>query len=212
MNSSRILVALSATTLLLSGCAASAGALPADPASDPTQTSAPPETAALVVSLEGVTAVDADGETLETDRFDDGQAVLSLLGTTLGSTPEPEKNPDNDLAVYSWGDDLTLWVVGSDFARVRVNAAEVDGVPIRTEDGIQVGSSRDDLLALDVYDPKQDFDGDGYSDFYGLEAAENPDHESLADAGQPGTDYVQVELDGTEVAWILSPSNDYTDL
>lgn len=207
----RILIAAAALTLVLAGCApqASPGGT-TDPT--PSDTTAAPEPTAVILSLEGLTLVDQDGEALEATRFDDPQPVLVLLDELLGSTPDPEEFPEYDTTTYSWGEDLVFSTRGEDYSWVRVNVAEIGGLPVRTAAGIQVGSSRDDLLAQDVYDPKYDFDEDGFSDFYGLEPVTNDEYESLSLPGQPGTDFIEVQLQGDAVSSMSSPSNDYTDV
>jgi hypothetical protein len=211
MTSPRLLVALAAAALVLTGCAPG----PGTPTSAPTPTQSGTETsepAALVLSLDGLTLVDTNGDALEATRFDDPEPVLALLGEVLGSTPDPEEFPESETTSYAWGDDVTFNVRGTDYSWVRVNVPELGGLPVTTATGIGIGSSRDDLLAQDVYDPQYDFDEDGFSDFYGLEPVTNNDYESLSFPGQPGTDFIEVQLQGDQVSSMSSPSNDYTDV
>ncbi|HTL41439.1 MAG TPA: hypothetical protein VL294_08190 [Pseudolysinimonas sp.] len=212
MTSMRLIIGLAAAALVLTGCAPGGGTSPTtDPV--PTETTIEtPEPAAVILSLEGLTLVDTNGDTLEATQFSDPQPVLALLDELLGSTPDPEVYPEYDTTAYSWGDDLTFSIRGEDYSWVRVNVAELGGLPVQTAAGIQVGSSRDDLLAQDVYDPQYDFDTDGFSDFYGLEPVTNNDYESLSFPGQPGTDYIEAQLQGDTVSTLASPSNDYTDV
>lgn len=207
-----LIVAATTVAFVMSGCAPGGGGV--TPAPEPTVSVSPeePTPTAVVISLEGLTVVDQDGEAIEATRFDDPAPVLFLLDELLGSTPEPEEFPEFDTTSYSWGDDLTFSTRGTDYSWVRLNVDELGGLPVQTSAGIHVGSSRDDLLAQDVYDPDYDFDGDGFSDFYGIEPVTNDDYESLSFPGQPGTDYIEVQLEGDTVSSISSPSNDYTDV
>jgi hypothetical protein len=211
MTSTRLIIGLAAAALVLTGCAPGGGTTPTT-GPEPTETTATPEPAAVILSLEGLTLVDTNGDTLEATQFSDPEPVLSLLDELLGSTPDPEEYPEFDTTAYSWGDDLTFSTRGEDYSWVRINVAELGGLPVQTAAGIHVGSSRDELLAQDVYDPQYDFDEDGYSDFYGVEPVTNNDYESLSFPGQPGTDFIEAQLQGDTVSTLASPSNDYTDV
>jgi hypothetical protein len=207
---SRAVFAALALTVALAGCATAGGGPTAEPTPEPT-TPAEPTPAAVIVSLEALTVVDESGEALEATRFDDPEPVLALLGELLGSTPEPDEYPEVGITSYDWGDAVFV-VSGPDYSSVRVNVAVLGGLPVQTPAGIGVGSSRDDVLAEEVYDPEFDVDGDGFSDFYGLEPVTNPDYPSLNLPGQPGTDFIEVQLEGDRVSSLRSPSNDYTDV
>ena len=207
------IVAALAVTLALAGCAPTGGSTDPTAGPKPTETVVPePVPTAVVLSLDGLAVVDQDGEPLEATQFSDPEPVLTLLGELLGSTPDPEENPDYGTTTYMWGDDVTFGTTGPDYSWVRLNVTELGGLPVQTAAGIHVGSSRDDLLAQDVYDPEYDFDSDGFSDFYGLEPVTNNDYESLSFPGQPGTDYIEVQLQGNAVSSLSAPSNDYTDV
>lgn len=213
MTSTRLLIGLAAAALVLTGCAPGGGTTPTTSAPEPTETSIEtPEPAAVIISLEGLTLVDTNGDTLEATQFTDPEPVLSLLGELLGSTPDPEEYPEYGTTTWMWGDDVTFGTSGEDYSWVRLNVADLGGLPVQTAAGIHVGSSRDDLLAQDVYDPDYDFDSDGFSDFYGIEPVTNNDYESLSFPGQPGTDYIEAQLVGDQVSSLQSPSNDYTDV
>jgi hypothetical protein len=208
---SPLVIAAIAFTLVLAACAPTGGGT-TDPDPDPTVTVPETPTAtAVVISLTGLDIVDQNGEPLEATRFDDPEPVLFLLGELLGSTPEPTEYPEFGTTTYDWGDVL-LGLNGEDYSWVRVDVAELGGLPVQTTDGIQVGSPRADVEALAPYDSGYDSDGDGASDSYGVEAVTNPEYESLSIPGEQGTDFVEVYMAGDSVEWIRSPSNDYSDV
>lgn len=207
------LLAPAALLLALAGCAPGGGTGGTNaPSPDPTPAPEEPTASAIVLSLEGLATVDQDGEPLEAVRFDDAPPVLVLLTELLGEEPEEEYFADYGTTTYSWGEDVQLWTNEEDFSRLSLEVAELGGLPVATTDGITIGSTRDEVLALDPYDGEYDVDGDGDSDFLGLEPVANPEYESLSFPGQPGTDFIEVQLEDDLVSSLRSPSNDYTDV
>jgi hypothetical protein len=95
---------------------------------------------------------------------------------------------------------------------VRAEVAQLGDLPLQTSDGIHVGSSLADVEALGHDDSGYDGDGDGTSDVLGLEQETNPSYDSLSHPGQPGTDYVEVQIAAGAVTVVRSPSNDYSDV
>ncbi|HEX7835525.1 MAG TPA: hypothetical protein VF479_08675, partial [Pseudolysinimonas sp.] len=98
------------------------------------------------------------------------------------------------------------------FSWLRAEVSDLGGLPLQTTDGIQIGSTRAEVAALAPFDGAYDMDGDGTSDLFGLEQQTVPGTESLSFPGQPGTAFVEVQLDGDTVTVLRAPSNDYSDL
>jgi hypothetical protein len=214
MTTPRLLIGIAVIALALSACAPGTVAVPpTEPTTAETETASPgPATpAAVIVSLEGLTLVDGDGNPLEQTQFTDPDPVLALLSELLGSTPVPTENPDYGTKVWQWPD-IQFGTTGPDYSWVFIQTADLGGLPLQTIDGIHVGSNRDDVLALDPYDSGYDEDGDGQADLLGIEHVTNPDYESLSLPGNPGTDFIEVDLEGDTVTTLRSPSNDYSDV
>jgi len=126
--------------------------------------------------------------------------------------PEPEEHAEFGTTGYAWGEDVVFVENEAGFSSVRISAPTIGPLPVRTADGITIGSTREEVLATGPYDGDYDVDGDGDSDFYGLEPVVNPDYESLNLPGQPGTDFIEVQLEDDLVSSLRAPSNDYTDV
>jgi hypothetical protein len=203
-----------ALALTLAGCAPSTPSGPGgSPEPSPSATSTPeePQAAAVILSLDGIEVQDDTGAALQSATFDDPDAVLALLGSVLGSTPTPTEYPEFGSSTWEWPG--VLFGRASDtFSWFRSEVADLGGLPLRTTDGIQIGSTRAEVLALAPFDGAYDMDGDGTSDLFGLEQQTAPGTESLSFPGQPGTDYVEVQLEGDAVSVLRAPSNDYSDV
>jgi hypothetical protein len=210
MTSRRDFVALAALVLVLAGCAPQVPAPTADPDPAPSlsATPEPTETAALVLGLDDVAAVEETGDTA-TAAFDDPQAVLDLIAGALGPAPAPDVTPFGD--TYVWPDGVKVTVRGP-FSFVRFDVAEAGDFELRTTDGISVGSPRADVDALGPFLEDYDGDGDGHPDRVGLEQREEPGTESLSSPGAIGTSYVAVFFAGGTVTSLLSPSGDWRDV
>lgn len=170
-----------------------------DPA--PTETIATPvptEPEALVLGVHGLTYVDGDASTtdLATSR-EDVAASIDLLTDLFGA---PDEQTTEFGTYYDWGA-----VSGSDsgWFNVRFSAPDLDGIQLRTSQGIQVGAARSDVTALDPFD-----DGE----ILGLEAEPEPDTESLSHPGDVGTSYIAVFFDGDTVIGLGAPAGDWRDL
>ena len=214
MRSRRLLVLALAAGLALAGC--STPAEPVDspsPSASETVTAPDPTPVSLVISLDAVSVVNDDGTTAASAPFTDGEAVLALLGEYFGETPEGVENTEGyPITGYDWGG-VSLAVVDGGGASISTQVTDFEGLAILTTDGIAVGSTRDEVLALDPFvGAPFDGDGDGQPDSLGLEAEVNPDVESLELPGEPGTDFVLVVFDGDLVSGINAPSSDYGDL
>lgn len=146
------------------------------------------EPEALLSFIEDITAVPRSGEDFE-DMWGQGE----VWGTT-----------------YRW-DEITVNVWKDGPASVAVLATTIGGIPVHTASGIAVGSTRDEVLAMGGWD-EWDADGDGQADYLGVDWQEVNGVESLSRPGQPGREFILVELDGDVVTEMQSPSNDFSDI
>ena len=165
----------------------------------------------VTLSLDGIVVQDAAGTTLQTSAFTDPDATLALLVSLTGTTPMPTEYPDFGSTTWEWPG-LLFGRTSEDFSWLRSESAEIGGLPLQTAAGIQVGSSRGDVILQSPYDGNYDMDGDGESDLYGLEQRTNDEYESLEFPGLPGTEFIEVQLDGDVVSVLRAPSNDYSDV
>lgn len=214
MRSRRLLALALAAGVALAGCSTPAGPVESpSPSASETVAAPDPVPAKLVISLDAVTVLNDDGTTAATSAFSDGAGVLALLGEYFGSTPEGVANTEGyPFTSYQW-DGIWLTVVDDGPASIAVQVSDFADLAIETSDGIAVGSTRDEVEALDPFvGLPMDSDGDGQPDSLGLEYSMNPDVESLEQPGQPGTDFVLVVFDGDTVSGINAPSSDYGDL
>ncbi|MCU1579410.1 MAG: hypothetical protein JWP19_1614 [Rhodoglobus sp.] len=218
MHSPRLLIGFVVLAALLAGCAEpgipESALTPAPTVSTtPQRTVAPapkvPEAAAVILSLQGLTVVDGAGATMRSALFIDQDGMLALVSGLMGSTPLPTDLRKGGL-VYEWqGVSLNL-NFGSSF--LYAERPDLDGLALLTTEGIHVGSSRADLAALSPFDIGHDEDGDGTSDWFGVEQQAEPNAQSLAYPGQPGTKYILVRLEGDTITKISAPSGDFYDI
>ncbi|HWK76471.1 hypothetical protein [Microbacterium sp.] len=216
---------LAVVSILLVGCAngvvsaepSTEASVHEDPSGTPTPSalSVPAVEPNLVVDSDGISYIDAAGA--ETVPFDDRDAVLALLEQATGELPAPEPiepptGYDMQLERYSWDG---LWVTADvDHempVRIAVVGAQVDGIPIATEDGLAVGSTRDEVLAADgwalVFEEDQ-----ATATQLGVGGREVPGTKSLSNPGSVGIVYVLFTLEGDEVKQFYAPSDDFSDL
>lgn len=195
------LAAAAALALALAGCAPITIVVGPTGAPSPSETSAPPaptEPAALVLGVHGLTYVDGDDATVDpASSREDPAAGLALLTDLFGA---PDEQTTEFGTFYDWGA-----VSGSDsgWFNVRFSAPELDGIQLRTSQGIQVGAARSDVTALDPFD-----DGE----ILGLEAEPEPGTDSLSHPGDQGTSYIAVFFDGDTVSGLGAPAGDWRDL
>lgn len=208
MLSSRLLIGALALSVLLSGCTPSES-VPTSPEQTATSTPAAAQPAAVIVSLDAIAVQDDDGATVESATFDDPDAVLDLVGELLGSTPAPVDQHQFG-TLYEWPGVSVRVNFGT--AQLAAEVPELGGLPLRTTEGIQVGSTRAEVDALSPFDAGHDTDGDGASDWFGLEPRSVPDIPSLTYPGQPGTEFIGIVVEGDTVAVLRAPYNDYTDV
>lgn len=209
--------------LALTGCAPAASPAgasatptgsPAEASPSPIPTPSPTPADELVLTLDDITYVHGGGS--EVIPYSDGASVLSLFAGLTGVTPEGEKVEgqfawvDPDHRSYTWSE-VSLGVSGTGEAGIRVTAETVAGVPIRTEQGISVGSTRADVLAAGALEEYDD-DNDGVADVLALGAREVPGTQSLSRPGSVGIEYITVLMDGDQVESIISNGNDFSDI
>jgi hypothetical protein len=212
MNSPRLFVGILAIGLLLGGCAPTAQIVSTSTApATPTGAATPevPKPASATLSLDGLSIRDQTGSELEAAKFADPDAMLALLGKVLRSTPDPVDNGKGGL-MYQWPGVMFIKNFGT--GSVRITGTDVGGLPLTTTQGIHVGSTRADVMALNPFDIAYDQNGDGVSDNFGIEQRQVPETQSLKFPGQTGTAFISVSLQSDVVVSIGSPSGDYLDI
>jgi hypothetical protein len=217
-----IAAAMLAAALFLTGCASPEGNPQTTPSeAAPTRTADPaPAPASFVVSLSDVQLVNDDDSVAATASYADGAGLVAMLTESFGAEPTAEVAGGTAYPVtnYRWGDDVIVGIPGPygdgtfGTAWLRIAAPEHAGLSIATTTGIAVGADCAAVTALAPFDPSYDSDGDGASDFLGLEPVVNREVESLSFPGQAGTDFVEVGFSGDTVVTIRTPSSDYHDV
>jgi hypothetical protein len=183
----------------------------APPTDSPTEAPAA-EAAALVVSVDGLELVDEQGEPLSSVKFEDGRETLDFLGDALGSTPEGVRNADGyPFTSYDWGD-VSILVVDDGGADFRATAEVVEGLDVRTTEGVAVGWSTSD--AIDAGAERVYYPGTTaiMPDSLRLQVTPAPGTTSLSNPGETGIDFILLFMQSDEVDQIIAPSNDYSDL
>ncbi len=167
-----------------------------------------------MVTLDGLTVTGAEDRSAD---YTDAAALLELLQEVTGQLPEPESveifpGEASTLEAYDWeGLRVLADSTGEAPASVSVTAAEVAGLPVVTEDGFRVGSTRAELRAADAWALTDAEDPETASEL-GLGGREVPDTESLTRPGSTGIIYTMFVLDGDTVTQIMVPANDFSDL
>ena len=219
-----VLFVVSAVTsaLLLVSCAPTASdtstpspTAPTSSTTTPTPTPTPTdEGTRIIVSLDGVDLVAGDAS--DSARYSDAAAVLALLEEATGELPVPvdfEDMPgyETNWVRYEW-DGLVVVTDegGTGAAKVTVRATTIGDVPVTTEDGLGVGSTRDALANAQGWDG-WDEDGDGVADYVRLGRDEVPDTTSLERPDEIGVNFLEfaVENDVVVSFWL---GNDYSDI
>ena len=162
----------------------------------------------VVLSVDQISVVDGTGATLAAAPYTDPDAVLALLSSVEGSTPEPVDNQKFGVR-WEWPE---LRLTSNHWAFVQITGAQIAGLSAQTSQGIHVGSTRGELEALDPHDWAFDDDGDGVSDRFCLEARHEPGQVSLTDPNVEGITCVGVTLAGDTVVAISSMSTDWFDV
>lgn len=209
MSSASLRVGAIVLTLavLLTGCAptapddavASPSASSSSSTPTPTPTPEVPQPAALLVSLDGLTVVDSADDPLSSVLFSDGDATAEFLTQLAGVAPNVLDQKQFGQA-YQWADGFV--VVNGGVVNFRFTAPTFGGLAVGTSQGIRIGSTRAEVLALGPVDTTYDGDGDGLPDSLGLEPRVVPGTPSLVTPGQEGVDYIDVGFTGDTVTSI----------
>ncbi|MGN7950087.1 hypothetical protein ACTJKH_15190 [Microbacterium sp. 22215] len=215
-----LLLALATTAALLPACApepAPGASTPAPTSSEtPSATPTPAAEARLVVTIDGLEFV--DGADTESAGYDDAAAVLELLETATGEAPaltdlQDPPGYETNLVSYDWDGLSVVTEEGGEGAssRILVDAATVGGVPIASQEGLTIGSTRDQVIAAQGWDV-WDEDDDGIADYLGVGEQEVPGTTSLTRPGETGIRYVMFSLTDDVVTKINAPADDFSDL
>lgn len=200
--------------LLVTGCSSATGNWGTPPSSDasPAPTSTPGTSDRLIVTLDGVTYVH-DGAQSEV-TFENSKSLLALLTKVAGEGPKVAKV--EDLPGYSLNLTSYQWtgvkiIAGEGTARISITGAALNGIPVQTDTGISIGSSRADVVADDGKDVF-DSNSDGVADQLALGSRVEPGTNSLSHPGSPGTSFILLVMNENTVQQIQSPSDDFSDL
>lgn len=219
MRARLILILAVSCSLALTGCFPGASypesSPPASTASDtsatPAPTSSPVAAPLLTVTLDGV--VYSHDNTTKLFPLTDGRQVVDLFTIVTGVMPAGEPitgyyDPDVEYGTtYDWG------VVSVNFYNdgrpcyVTITAATINGVPIRTAEGIAVGSPQSDVVAAGGWPTNP-----GFTDAYGLGSREVSGTASLMHDGAVGVEYIDLIMGSGSVRQIVLLDNDYSDL
>ena len=96
------------------------------------------------------------------------------------------------------------------YASVSISAPQVGGVPVRTVEGISVGSSRGEAIAAGARDGF-DSDDDGVADELHIGRQEVPGTQSYL-TDDVGILFVNLRLEGDVVSSMSSAGNDFRDI
>lgn len=214
-----LLFALAATAVVITACAP-------EPASEsstqaPTEASSPSPTPSmtqphLIVTIDGLEFV--DGPDARTALFSDGVALLALMEDVTGEPgvlTEMQDPPgfETDLVSYEWDGLSVVTDEGGEggFSRVVVDAAAVGDIPIASQEGLMIGSTRDEVIGAQGWDV-WDEDQDGIADYLGVGEQEVPGTTSLTRPGKTGIQYLMFALADDVVTQINAPADDFSDL
>ncbi len=203
-----------ALVLTLAGCATAESPTPSPTAIStitptPTPTVEAPRATSAVLSLDGLVILDQNSAELSSASFADPDSTLALVSELMGSTPEPVDNRKFGM-YYEWPDVAVIVNFGT--TAIFIKSATLGGLPVATTEGIHVGSTRADVMALTYVDSPYDGDGDGKPDSLGIEPRTVPGTNSLTVPGQEGTDYIRVDFIGDAVTALYSPAGDWRDI
>jgi hypothetical protein len=178
----------------------------------PTPTPSPtPVPTVLLVSVTGLAIIDSAGAVVRSIDYTDEDGTVDFLTDVIGAPPELDESFAIKGAHGHLWPGVTCTTGRFSRAFVGIEVDSLAGLTVQTADGIHVGSTRDEVLALDplaVYDS----DGDGLTDWYGIEVVSHPGTQSLSRPGEEGIDYVQIRLSGDTVTQLYVPSSDWTDV
>jgi hypothetical protein len=205
-------LSLTAAAALLAGCTAAAPAAAPAPSGAPTTESSPAENR-LIVGIQAV-AYAHDGETTVVS-YTEAPQLQDLLRSISDQDPTQtavDGPPGYEMQMTRYDYDGISLMSGPDGrASIAVETATFHGVPVATQEGISVGSTRTEAMdagARDGYDQ----DGDGVADWLDLGSVEISGTQSLVHPGSVGIQFVMLGLDGDTVRELQAPANDFSDL
>ena len=181
----------------------------------PSSSSAPASVGQMVIGLDSISH-ERDGSVDEI-ALDDGAALLALFESLNGFMPtgtEIEIFPGypTGLFTYEWSEVMvTVSDQGVGYS-VVILAPTVNGVPIRTQEGIAVGSPRSDVITAGARDEWDEQPQDGIAEDLSLGSREVPGTHSLSRPGSVGSEFLLLRMDGDTVARIIVPANDFSDI
>lgn len=204
--------------IALSGCAATPAPAPSVPTgvAGTTTTATPtpePEPARLVIGIQAI-GYEHDGQTqvVSYTELVDLQILLRSISEEDPVQTPIDSPPGYDFQRQSFDYDGIVVVSGPDGpADVRVTTAMFHGVPVATQEGIAVGSSRTEAMDAGARDGF-DEDGDGVADWLDLGSVEISGTQSLTNPGSVGIQFVRLGLDGDTVRELQAPADDFSDL
>lgn len=204
--------------IALSGCAATPAPAPSAPTgtAGTTTTATPtpePEPARLVIGIQAI-GYEHDGQTqvVSYTELVDLQILLRSISEEDPVQTPIDSPPGYDFQRQSFDYDGIVVVSGPDGpADVRVTTAMFHGVPVATQEGIAVGSSRTEAMDAGARDGF-DQDGDGIADWLDLGSVEISGTQSLTNPGSVGIQFVRLGLDGDTVRELQAPADDFSDL
>lgn len=161
------------------------------------------------MTVDGITY--AHSGTEDTALYNDPKNLLALVEKAIGVSPTVSKIEDQP--GYVFGNSRYVWngidiLANETNASILVTSPAVNGIPVKTKQGIAVGSSRADVLANRGKNPYSD----NKEDSLALDFQEDPGTNSLSHPGSVGVSYILLPMKKDAVERILSPSNDYADL
>lgn len=208
---------LASSALLLLGCApaSTVEASPAPASVSTEETSVPEVDPQVVVSLSGLTVTEEDGT--NTASFDDPDALLALLEDATNELPEPVTveifpGEPSTLQRFEW-DGLMLLAdsKGTSPGWVLITGASVNGIPVITEDGVGVGSSRAELLDAGAIALGSEEDAETATELR-IGRVEVSGTESSSMPGSVGSLFTMFVLEDDKVIRIITPADDFSDL
>lgn len=206
-----------ALAVLITGCAsaapddsvASPSVSPSTSTPTPTPTPEVPQPSALLLSLDGLTVLDDADAPLSSVLLSDPDSTIEFLTQLADTAPTVVDNQKFGQS-YKWAEGFAVVNFGA-VMNVRFTASTFGGLPVGTSQGVRIGSTRAEVLALGPVETLYDGDGDGLPDSLGLEPRVVPGTQSLRFEGQEGVDYVDVGFTG-DLVTSLGLGSDWRDI
>lgn len=179
---------------------------PAASATASVAASTPASAATLIVTIDDAT-LEGGSASLPYARGAKDAWTAALGSEPVESPSEVVNGYDFQETVWKWpGLQLNVPDDGSENgSHVFVSASTVDGHPIRTRQGIGVGSTRAEAVAAGAVDG---FD----STELRLDVRDAPGTTSLQRPGEVGREFISLVLEGDTVVSIHLPADDFSDL